>query len=457
MKISFEKRLILFFTIIFLGIIILGIVASRNNRTTLETNKLIAHTKEVIAESELVLSLSKDIVIGSQRYVITGDSSFIGYFSTSKEIVFVHIRNLKDLTKDNPVQQVRVDSLDFLMKDRIIFSNLYMRVRNENGFDAASKMIATGRGKFYIDKIRDLINQIEGEENFLLIQRQQANNSSITAFNQAFYALLIGVFIFLGVVFLYVLYNSRKRARAEQQIIRLNSELKKNVEQMEAVNKELEAFSYSVSHDLRSPLRIIDGYANILIQDYKEKIDEEGNRTLGIIKSNPQRMGQLIDDLLNLSRLGRKELVLHKVNINEIVQSIIMEQMEHNPSAHVEIKVDQLEPANCDTNLIRQVWSNLISNAFKYSGRKEKAIVEIGSYKKENEVIYFVKDNGVGFDMKYVDKLFGVFQRLHKMTEFEGTGVGLAIVQRIILKHGGRVWAEAEPDKGATFYFSLPV
>ncbi len=250
-----------------------------------------------------------------------------------------------------------------------------------------------------------------------------------------------------------------ERKKAEQEIISLNETLEKKIidrtARLEAANKELEAFTYSVSHDLRAPLRIIDGYASILVSDSSGKLDEEGNRILGVIMSNAKRMGQLIDDLLNLSRLGRRELAMNKVDMNELLIPVLSELLSLN-TRFPEINIARLDPADCDANLIRQVWGNLISNAIKYSSTRENPVIEIRSYKTETEVVYLVKDNGVGFDMQYADKLFGVFQRLHKISEFEGTGVGLALVQRVVLKHGGKVWAEAEPGKGASFYFSLP-
>jgi PAS domain S-box-containing protein len=232
---------------------------------------------------------------------------------------------------------------------------------------------------------------------------------------------------------------------------------RKNAEQkLELLNKELEAFSYSVSHDLRAPLRIMDGYADILISDYKDKFDEEGIRTAATIKANARRMGQLIDDLLNLSQIGRKELVAEQTDMNRLVQSVIKELFSGD-AIFADIRVENLEPARCDSNLMRQVWINLISNAVKYSGKQQEPEILIRSSRENNEVIYSIKDNGVGFDMKYASKLFGVFQRLHKITEFEGTGVGLALVSRILTRHNGRIWAESEKGKGATFYFSLPV
>ena len=249
--------------------------------------------------------------------------------------------------------------------------------------------------------------------------------------------------------------------KAQTQIAELNVSLENKVvertEQLALVNKELEAFTYSVSHDLRAPLRIIDGFADILISEHADKLDEEGKRTLGIITSNARKMGQLIDDLLNLSHLGRQEVVTGRVDMNRLVKLAIDEQLLLYTGKAPDIVADPLLPANCDHNLMLQVWINLISNALKYSGKQDQPVIHISSCGSGNSVVYSVRDNGVGFDMKYADKLFGVFQRLHKATEFEGTGVGLALVQRIIIKHGGRVWAESEKGKGAVFYFSLPV
>ncbi|MDQ3110266.1 MAG: ATP-binding protein [Bacteroidota bacterium] len=222
------------------------------------------------------------------------------------------------------------------------------------------------------------------------------------------------------------------------------------------LNKELEAFTYTVSHDLRAPLRAISGYATMFEEDYGKGIDEEGKRLIEVIRYNAEKMGCLIDDLLAFSKLGRKELDCTFENMTELVEGVVRECSKCNPN-NAQIKLNNLISAKMDYGLIHQVWFNLITNAIKYSSKKENPLIEISSEKKDKEIIYSIKDNGVGFNMKYIDKLFGVFQRLHRMDEFEGTGVGLAIVQRIVSKHKGRVWAQAEPDKGATFSFSLPV
>ena len=230
------------------------------------------------------------------------------------------------------------------------------------------------------------------------------------------------------------------------------------VARIQTLDQELEAFSYSISHDLRAPLRSIDGYSKILEEDYSSRLDDEGRRVLTVVMNNAKRMGKLIDDLLDFGRLGRKALQRTAVNMTGMVQNLMQELSAQAIDRRIEIKIEPLMPAMCDADMIRQVWHNLLENAVKYTGKKENGAINVRSYKLgDNELCYEVKDNGVGFDMQYTDKLFGMFQRLHKMQDFSGTGVGLAIVKRIITRHGGRVWAEGSLDGGATFYFTLPV
>lgn len=227
-------------------------------------------------------------------------------------------------------------------------------------------------------------------------------------------------------------------------------------ERVIAANKELEAFTYSVSHDLRAPLRSIDGYSKILQEDYGSKMDNEASRLLQIIRNNAGRMSQLIDELLDFSRLGRKELDRSTVNMNALVANIKQELLANEKDRVIEFIVKPLERVFGDISMMRQVWINLISNAIKYSKKREKANIEIGCNHENNRVVYYIRDNGVGFDMQYADKLFNVFQRLHKIEDFEGTGVGLALVHRIISRHGGKIWAEANVNEGATFFFFIP-
>ncbi|MGZ3905817.1 MAG: ATP-binding protein [Bacteroidia bacterium] len=252
-----------------------------------------------------------------------------------------------------------------------------------------------------------------------------------------------------------ILYDITAKKEAEKKVQKLNRELQTNFVQLESVNKELESFSYSVSHDLRAPLRAIDGYAGILEEDYGKALDNEGKRILEAVKYNAKKMGSLIDDLLAFSRLGKKELVKTDINMNQLMEGALYD-LNKSIKHSAKVKIKHLSPARGDYGLLSQVAINLLSNAIKYSSKVKDPAIEISSEQNDKETIYTIKDNGAGFDMKYVNKLFGVFQRLHTMEEFDGTGVGLAIVQRIMAKHGGKVWAEGEKNKGATFRFSLP-
>lgn len=249
------------------------------------------------------------------------------------------------------------------------------------------------------------------------------------------------------------------RKQAEDALFQLNESLEQKIlertTELEASNKEMESFSYSVSHDLRAPLRSISGFSNILLEEYAEKLDDEGRRVVNVICDNAQNMGQLIDDLLAFSRLGRKQIEPTVIDMKQLAQDVCL-LIEPNSSQNKKLKIGDLPETNGDRALIRQVLFNLISNAVKYSRKKEDSSIEIGGHQEALENVYYIQDNGVGFNMKYSNKLFGVFQRLHSPEEFEGTGVGLAIVQRVIQRHGGRVWAEGEVNKGATFYFAIP-
>lgn len=225
---------------------------------------------------------------------------------------------------------------------------------------------------------------------------------------------------------------------------------------LEATNKELESFSYSVSHDLRAPLRAISGFSEAIIEDYAPLVGDEGKRYLKLIAENANKMGQLIDDLLSFSRLGRQQIVKREIDMNALVKTILGELNFQPHGRYIRYNIHPVPRAFGDKAMIQQALVNLFLNAVKFTKNKNAAIVDFGCIKDKDEDIYYIKDNGVGFDMLYVDKLFGVFQRLHSETEFEGTGVGLALVYRIFTRHGGRVWAKGEIEKGATFYFKLP-
>jgi light-regulated signal transduction histidine kinase (bacteriophytochrome) len=249
---------------------------------------------------------------------------------------------------------------------------------------------------------------------------------------------------------------SLAQAQLLEKLKRHAEELELRVQQrtaeLEVTNKELESFSYSVSHDLRAPLRAVDGYARMLEEDYAAALDGEGRRLLGVVRASSARMGQLIDDLLAFSRLGRREPARQPLDMAALVREVVDEL----GAGAAQVAITDLPAAKADPSLIKQVWINLVGNALKYSGKRQDARVDIGGAEDPEEQLYWVRDNGVGFDPRYQAKLFGVFQRLHKAEEFPGTGVGLAIVHRVVTRHGGRVWAESKPGEGACFYFALP-
>lgn len=243
---------------------------------------------------------------------------------------------------------------------------------------------------------------------------------------------------------------------AEEAIQQLNAELGQRVAERDATNKDLEAFTYSVSHDLRAPLRAIHGFVRILVEEYGQEIRGEARRYLDLVAANSEQMGRLVDDLLNFSRLGRQPVNKHRLNTTAVARRALEQLQPTLEGRHVELSIGELPPADADPVLIQQVFLNLIGNAIKYTRGREPARIEVGARTEaDGEVVYYVRDNGAGFDMRYAHKLFGVFQRLHRAEEYEGTGVGLALVQRIITKHGGRIWPEASVGDGATFFFTL--
>ena len=250
-----------------------------------------------------------------------------------------------------------------------------------------------------------------------------------------------------------------ERKRAEEAYERLARELEKRVAertaQLEDANRELEAFSYSVSHDLRAPLRAIDGFTQVIAEEFGALLPEDGRATLGKIRHSTQQMAELIDALLSLSQSGRGPLKKESIDMEELVHRLLEDPNLGKPDPKATVTVGKLAPGSGDPALLERVWSNLISNAFKYTRKHPSPRIEIGSRMEGSATAYFIRDNGAGFDMRYVGKLFGAFQRLHRVEDYEGAGVGLAIVKRIIERHGGRVWAEAKPDRGATFLFTL--
>jgi PAS domain S-box-containing protein len=258
-----------------------------------------------------------------------------------------------------------------------------------------------------------------------------------------------------GTLVISVIRDVTERKRTEERIQRLNEDLRGRVAELDAVNQELEAFSYSVSHDLRAPLRGIDGFSQALLEDYEDKLDDEGRDYLRRIRAASQRMAELIDDLLDLSRVTRQEMRRERVDLTGLARTVAAQLERSDPARMVEWRIEGDVTTLGDGALLRLVLENLLGNAWKFTSKQPSARIEFGAIPHEGGTAYVVRDNGVGFDMAHAGKMFGAFQRLHAMHEFPGTGIGLAIVQRVVHRHGGRVWAEAAPGQGATFYFTV--
>jgi light-regulated signal transduction histidine kinase (bacteriophytochrome) len=276
-----------------------------------------------------------------------------------------------------------------------------------------------------------------GKKHFITSEREQILDLLISSYEQA------------------IQVNEELKLR-EAEVRVLNTDLERRAAELEEANRELESFSYSVSHDLRAPLRAISGFSSILAEDHGQALNDDGRRVLETVRQSALRMGQLIDDLLEFSRLGRKAIAATEIDMAALVQEVLNELQATHAGKPPTWLVGSLPPAWGDRSLIRQVWFNLLSNAMKYSGAQPDPVIDVSGDAGETESVYTVKDNGVGFDMRYADKLFGVFQRLHTTEQFPGTGVGLAIVRRVVVRHGGRVWAEGKISEGASFYFTLP-
>jgi len=462
MKISILQKLFIISFIILAGIGFLGYLVFQSNQKLLDSEKWVQHTEQVMYKSGNILSFGLDIETASRGFVITNDSTFLEPLFYAKNVVFDNIEQLRQLVQDNSIQKSRIDSLSYYMHKRLDFSLQTVEIRRKQGLAAAIAHTSTKEGKFNTDHIRKFTNVIQQAEASLLQQRKQTNKHSVAIFNR--FSIIMFILMALFTILLIIaignswFQNKEKEKRAAELVIANKELIFQNEEKVkqEAANKELEAFSYSVSHDLRAPLRHIGGYIDLLIKNNSSQLDETGLRYLKTISESSHEMGNLIDALLTFSRLSRTEMRRSKVNSKNMVNGVIKTFSDELTDRNFEINISELPDIKGDEILIRQVWVNFISNALKYSRNEEKAVIDIGGKIENGNTIFYIKDNGVGFDMKYVDKLFGVFQRLHKAKDFEGIGIGLADANRIIVRHGGKCWADSIVGKGATFFFSLP-
>ncbi len=451
-----ERKVAVGFAIGLAFMVVLGSTACWSGWHLYQSAQLLDHAYEVLRGIEdlhiQLLRLESQV-----RGFALGDvkSSLDGYAETC-DAIMARLNELSGLTGEHPAQTERLALLTPKVHDKIAFMNTMIEARNQGGVPQVCELVASGEGTRLMRESVELIHAFEEEERRLLAKlNENALVEGVRTFTLVTCGWLIA-FIWAAISGVSIHRDLSARRKMERALQDSNTAFALVNAQLEASNKQLEAFSYSVSHDLRMPLRAIEGYSQMLLEDHRHALDDEGRRLLGVVRSSAEDMDKLIHDLLEFSRLGRQPLTLQPVDMREIATQAWQEVSAANPIAAAEVAIDDLPAARGDANMLRQVLVNLLSNAAKFSREAEIPSVHVGARKENGAYVYFVEDNGCGFDMRHADKLFKVFQRLHRREEYEGSGVGLALVQNVIHRHGGTVWADAESGKGATFYFTLP-
>jgi signal transduction histidine kinase len=462
-KYGIEGRLIIWFALASL-IVALTLTLSYLSARRLRESEVfwVEHGYQIIAELETSYALLKDAESGQRGYLFTGDESFLDSLKTATDKFKAQLDRLESLTADNPSQLARLDRLEALGTERINVLWYRVRLKQERGPETARQELLAAPGRRKMTEIYSLVDEIKREEESLITQRRALSAASARDAMWNLAALGAAVMATLAMAYTFISREIIGRRRTEEELRTLNEELEDRVArrtaEIEASNKELEAFSYSVSHDLRAPLRHVASFANLLREHAAASLDETGENYLRRIIEAANGMGRLIDGLLIFSRLGRVEMSREAVNLKQLTEEALQELQPEIEGREIVWRIDELPVVDGNREMLRTVVVNLLSNAIKFTRPRRPAQIEVGCRgARDGEAVCFVRDNGVGFDMRYGGKLFGVFQRLHRARDFEGTGIGLANVQRIILRHWGRVWAEGEVGRGATFYFSLPL
>ena len=417
----------------------------------------VAHTHQVRFKLEQTAFANSDAQAAVRGYVISHNPAFLTPYEDASRKLPLLLTDLNDLVSDNQSQHIKMMQLSASVDRFLALIQRAVQLRKSAADPlAAMEFVTEGASDRALEQIRTQISMLENAEADFLIQREKTAANSAAETRMLLITGTCLAFLLFGGTFWALSREIRQRKGADEALLASNTTLVRHSAQLEQANKELESFSYSVSHDLRIPLRAVSGYASMLAEDYASALDEEGKRMLTVIQTNGKKMGILIDDLLAFSKLGRQTLSATAIDMHVLADNVLNEVRDRDTIHRATVLIDEIPQAWGDRALLRQVWSNLISNALKYSSKNAKAKIHISGIDNESESTYSVSDNGVGFDMAYYDKLFGVFERLHTADEFPGTGVGLAIAFRIITRHGGRIWAESKIGKGTTFFFALP-
>jgi signal transduction histidine kinase len=415
----------------------------------------IEHTHLVIERLQTIRIDIAQAESAQRSFVSTGQDGYLEVHGTSVDELGRDIKTLHDLTSDKPEQQQAISRLEPLIAGRVAELAGEITLRKQNGVSGVEALTHGNKREVWMALIGTEITGMRNTEAQLLSKRLDLSKTSTRRVKIVIVCGNVLAILILLVAARMIDRESGRRNLAEQNLKHSNEQLGRRSAELSDANVELESFAYSIAHDLRAPLRHIAGYSDLLVQDYGPQLDAEALRCLGKIEDGAHQMGHLVDDLLHLSKIGQRKLTIRNTPLSSLLTQVIKDLEPECSGREITWRVGDLFSAECDPGLMTQVFVNLISNAVKYTRTQEHAVIEVGQARQNGEQVVFVRDNGVGFDMKYAGKLFGVFQRLHKARDFEGTGVGLAIVQRIIRKHGGRIWVEAELNRGATFFFTL--
>ncbi len=450
-RLTIEQRILAGFSLVFVGILIVSAISYRNTSILLTNSGLDGRSHDLLQLLNTIDAAMSEAEATHRRYLVTGEVSYLEAYKKVVKQKPTFTAYLTDLIRESPEQQQRVGLLDRMMDRQLNAESKAIAQFQEGGFRAVQKMAFEGAGKRELGVIHQIIAEMDVHERQTVDRRvlESAAGTRTTI-------VLLGIGAVLQLVLLASVYYLIRHDITERR--RVAGELQRRGELLEAANKELEAFSYSVSHDLRAPLRHIDGYAALLRKSVEHSLNDKAARYLRTISDSAKQMGQLIDDLLVFSRMGRQEMLHTAVDLDQVIKNILSDLRLDLQGREISWTIAGLPEVQGDPAMLRQVFMNLIANAVKFTSTRAIDTVEIGvEHPSSTEIVLFVRDNGVGFDMQYAPKLFGVFQRLHRADEFEGTGIGLANVRRIVHRHGGRTWAESVPDNGATFYVLLPM